>query len=160
MNKLDKWIIILFNIVLKRFRRNISLRNGGSYMLSREVINYECCYCKSGLRELSWFNNKRYGYEIQDIDIKYQLPQISEVSFQVYGWIIEKRYKSNLGLGWSNMKPHRIYTSEKSAIDSIVQIKGNGYQDYSRLDMRIRPLYHVDPVLDNRRVTINKILEK
>ena len=58
------------------------------------------------------------------------------------------------------MKPHRIYTSEKSAIDSIVQIKGNGYQDYSRLDMRIRPLYHVDPVLDNRRVTINKILEK
>jgi len=101
-----------------------------------------------------------YGYEIENIDLKYQEPQISEESFKLYGWVIECKYKNVAKSGWVTKSPHKVYGSKEIAMSSIIQIENNsGY--YSKLlDMRIKPVYHIDNLVDNRRILINKILKK
>lgn len=160
MSRVDKLIIVAFNFFIKRLRKNIQIHSGGRYYLKDEFTRYECCYCKSHLTELSYFKSKKYGYEIQDIDLKYQSPETSESPFKTYGWVIEKKYTNVPEYGWSNMKPHKVYSSEKCAIDAVVQIEDVMKKNPYPYELRVRPVYHVDPVLDNRRILIKKILEK
>ncbi len=168
MSKIELRIIKFLNRILKKFNKQISI-NGKYYLIEEGRIHYECVYCQRDQIALPDFKYKKYSYELQ------KLPQITSQDitisddelYEIYGWAIETRSTISVDEDenpqWRNAKPHKIYSSRETALDSIIQLKSTEdpwTKRYYSYEYRVKPIYHISSTEGMRNVLINKILNK
>jgi hypothetical protein len=163
MKKIEPKIIKFINLFLERFNRRIVI-NRGNYLIQNGVVKYECGSCQKNLTALPDFRFQQYSYELQNLpSIQSQDNFVpNEESYEVYGWVIERKSTIIKESKWKNSKPHKIYTSREVALDSIIQLK-NTEDDWikrSKYEYRVKPIYHIESSIGIRNVLINKILKK
>ena len=144
----------LFNKLIRRF--GVEIKDGYLIALPVQPKYHRCQICKGEFIELPNVNSNRYVFK-PEFELKEEI-RIDGDGFEAYGWIIEMSWDYGNGkVVWNNHYNHKIYSSEKAAIDAINQMRQTPY--YKKNEFRIITLYRVDKSFF-RNLTINKILTK